>query len=230
MTAPTVKIACRPARSRAENFEQKSLTVHIEHARRWNMGFSLAWLAVRGIPYEAVLDRQGLASTAKFGDYAESPLSAMPWGDWTLVVGRGCDHRIIGDANLARLSAGCEVVACSIEEHVMYSSSEFWSDGQRQWRVEHDAQHSIDHCSITGAVPEDYGPTRDHFAAQQEAEGGASADVDLYFEIPLVLAQTRVGFKHDEVNARDTDGKFSVLNEWARPQVSGTKTWWQFWK
>jgi hypothetical protein len=194
------------------------------------MGFSLAWLAVRGIAYEAVLDRQGLASTTRLGDYAENPVSAMPWDGWTLVVARGCDHRIIGEENLSKLSLGCEVVACSIEEHVMYSSSELWSDGRRRWRVEHDAQRSIDHCSAIGSLPEDYGATRKHFATQQEAEGGANADVDLYFEIPLVLAQSRVGFKHDEVNAQVTDGKFVALDDVALPHSSGSKAWWQFWK
>lgn len=194
------------------------------------MGFSLAWLAVRGIPYETVLERQGLASTGSVSDYAEAPVSAMRWGGWTLVVARGCDHRIVGDANLATLSLGCEVVACSVEEHVMHSSSQLWSDGRRQWRIEHDAQRSIDHLSATGSLPQDFGAIRDRFAAQQEAEGGADADVDLYFEIPLVLAQSRVGFKHDEVTASDTDGKFRVLDDLAHPQSSRAKAWWRVWK
>jgi len=195
------------------------------------MGYSLAWLAVRGIPHETALDRQGLTATDRQGDYAENALSGMPLENgWYLIVARGCDHRVIGEASLKELSIGCEVVACSVEEHVMFSSSELWSNGNRKWRVEHDAQRAIDHLSATGAPPDNYGEARDHFAAQQEAEGGAKADVDLYFEIPLVLAQARVGFKHDEINARGNDGRFTVLNEAFAMKVAAAKPWWQFWR
>lgn len=195
------------------------------------MGSSLAWNATRGIPADDALQRQGLSATNRRADYTESAISSMPLDDgWLLVVARGCDHRIIGESNLSKLSLGCEVIACSIEEHAMFSSSELWSNGKRLWRVEHDAQQAFDHLSATGSLPDDYGPTKAHFAAHQEAEGGAKADVDLYFEIPLVLAQSRVGFKHDEVNAEDTDGSFDVLHDTSPPEVRHSRQWWQFWK
>ncbi len=195
------------------------------------MGYSLAWLAVRGIPYNVVLERQGLLPTEEMADYAEHPVSALAnAGEWSLVVARRCDHRIISGQNLAALSDNCEVIACSIEEHVMYSSSEQWSNGRRQWRVEHDAQKSMDHLATDGSMPEDFAATRNQFAEQQEAEGGKKAGVDLYFEIPLVLAQTRVGFKHDEDAAFETDGRFQVLMDSTAPSRSSRKSWWHFWK
>ena len=193
------------------------------------MGLSIAWLGVRGIAYDVVVERLGLMSTGELADYAERDVSARPIPDgWSLVVARGCDHRIIAEQQLSKLAADCEVVACSIEEHVMYSSSELWVRGKRQWRVAHDAQESIDHLSTWGSLPEDFAATRSRFAAQQESEGGKNADVDFYFEIPLVLAQARVGFKHDEVNAFDVDEKFRVLADPANR--SQDKSWWQFWK
>jgi len=195
------------------------------------MGYSLAWLAVRGIPYNVALERQGLVPTEEIADHAQHPLSALAnAGGWSLVVARGCDHRIISGQNLVALSADCEVIACSVDEHVMYSSSEQWSNGRRQWRVEHDAQKSIDHLATDGPMPTDFAATRKQFAEQQEAEGGEKAAVDLYFEIPLVLAQARVGFKHDEAAAFGTDGRFQVLMDAMAPSRSSRKPWWQFWR
>lgn len=191
------------------------------------MGFSLAWLAVRGLPYHVALERQGLLPTEHESDYGEHDVSALAdAGEWSLVVARGCDHRIISAKNLATLSVNCEVIACSVEEHVMFSSSELWLNGTRQWRVEHDAQKSIEHLATDGSMPEDFPATRKQFAEQQDAEGGNNAEVDLYFEIPLVLARDRVGFKHDEEAAFETDRKFQVLSD----TMSSKKAWWQFWK
>lgn len=191
------------------------------------MGYSLAWLAVRGLTYHVALERQGLLPTEQTADYGDHDVSALAdAGEWSIVVARGCDHRIISAKNLAALSLNCEVVACSVEEHAMFSSSELWLNGVRQWRVEHDAQQSIEHLATDGSMPEDFPATSRQFAEQQAAENGDKAEVDWYFEIPLVLARTRVGFKHDEGAGFDTDGKFQVLSD----PMSSKKRWWQFWK
>jgi hypothetical protein len=197
---------------------------------RHSMGYSIAWLAVRGTSPEVAFQRLALAPTDRFADYAEHDVSArdIP-GGWTLVVARGCDHRIIAERQLTELSVECDLLACSIEEHVMYSSSEFWSRGQRHWRVEHDAQKAIDHLSTLGSLPEDFAVVRAQLSEQQAAAGGKEADVDFYFDIPLVLARNRVGFKHDEVNAFESDGKFQVFTDASSKQSQG-KAWWQFWR
>lgn len=176
------------------------------------MGYSLAWLAVHGIPYDATLERLALGKTDEFADYAEQDFTgrAIPNG-WSVVVARGCNDRIIGTQQLASLSLGCDVIACSVEEHVMFSFAELWSDGQRVWRVEHDAQKGIDHISSEGALPGYLEAVRRQYTEQQEAAGGTSADGDFYFEIPPALAQARVGFKHDEENDFDSEGSFQVL-------------------
>jgi hypothetical protein len=189
------------------------------------MGYSLSWLAIRGIAYPRALELQSLRLTEQTADYAEHPTCGMQdAGGWSLVVARGCDHRIVSADNLVTLSLECEVIACSIEEHVMVSTAEHWLNGVRQWRVEHDAQRSIDHLATCGSLPADFAATRDRFATQQEAEGGEDAEADYYFEIPLVLAQARVGFKHDEGAAFNTDGRFRVLED-----LAPKKAWWRFW-
>lgn len=194
------------------------------------MGYSLAWIAVKGTSLEEAMSRQGLEFTPERSDYAESDLSAIPWGDWLLIVARRCDPRLLADANLTALSAATDVIVGEVEEHCMFSASELWRDGHRLWRVEHDAREAIDHLTTQGALPDDYEPIKQRFAAQQSAEGGADADVDHYFEIPLVLAKARVGFKHDEVRFGETEGKFVVLADPIAATRARSKSWWQFWR
>ena len=80
-------------------------------------------------------------------------------------------------------------------------------------------------------MPEAYLTVRSRYAALQDAEEEGAVDmVDHYFEIPLVLAQGLVGFKHDEVTAVETDGKFIVLIDPMDARRPAVKAWWQFWR
>lgn len=188
------------------------------------MGHSLAWLAARDLPFEAVLDRLRLEATGEPADYVKRALTGcrLPTG-WSLVVAHGCNHRIIDTRELAVLSRDCELIACSVEEHLMYSRAERWAHGRRVWRIVHDAQESLDHLAAEGDLPDEFDATRRRIAEQQSAEGGSSAGVDLYFEIPLVLAQAKVGFKHDEgASPEPENGIQAVLDR--------AKAWWRFWR
>src|SRR5688572_186304 len=110
------------------------------------MGFSLSWLAVRGKDPASITESLGLASTAEKADYAERMYTGrlLPNG-WFLLVINQCDHKFITPKALSTLSASSEVLACSIEEHVMVSIAELWNNGTQIWRIEHNAQESIDH-------------------------------------------------------------------------------------
>lgn len=196
------------------------------------MGYSLSWLAAEGLPLEALLGSLGLELTGESPHYVDRPLTgcSLP-GGWSIIVADRCDHRIIGVAELASLSQVCDVVACSVEEHVMFSCAELWAQGQRVWRVAHDAQQSFDHLSAEGALPSDFEPVRRRHAEQQQAEGGQGAGVDRYFEIPRVLAQTRVGCKHDEGASPEPEHGFVVLRDGKdAPNDHGRKASWQFWR
>jgi len=68
---------------------------------------------------------------------------------------------------------------------------------------------------------------RDEYSAQQAAEGGAGAGVDYYFEIPLVVAKSLVGFKHDEQNhSMQSEGE--ILEDLVAPP--SRSSWWKLWK
>jgi hypothetical protein len=181
------------------------------------MGASLSWLAIKGRPACEILTALELART----DETITELNrGGPWcarlpPDWYLIVLKGCDHVLLKPQSLAAISAGAELVAASVEEHVMVCASESWRDGRQLWKVTHDAQQADDHLEVAGAPPEQFGALR---AAQEKLAGEDGDEVDHHFEIPLLLARSVTGFKHDEHEVAAA----TVL-------VSTRKPFWKFW-
>lgn len=176
------------------------------------MGVSLSWLAVRGKSPEAVREELQLRGTGTPGSIpVASFVGSTSDAGWYLIVARGCEHRVIGAPVLEHLSVGCEVLTCTVEEHVMFSEATGWQNGKRLWRVAHKGENGPKGISAEGAPPAEYASIRDRFISQQDAEGGAEADVDFLFEIPVVLVQTFVGYKHDEESPAFDKRGFELL-------------------
>lgn len=190
------------------------------------MGYSISWVAVKEKAPEALLQELGLARSGVMADYGETPFSGrlLPSG-WFLVVFNRCEHKFTAPKWLALLSGNCDLVAGSAEEHVMVSASEFWRKGRKIWRIEHDAQESIDHLSTSGALPDSYAAIQKQCAQEQEQAGGKNAEVDHFFDIPLLTAKIMVGFKHDDNELEDNS--FEVFK--VQASSSPTKPWWKLW-
>ncbi len=124
------------------------------HAVPTDMGYSQSSLVVRGKPKETVLAELRLRPTGKREDFAESLLvcAQLPTG-WVIVVAQRTYPCMIGDSTLRRLSAGCEVVTCGVEEHVMVSEATLWRAGECVWRVSHDATHGVESLHVEGELP-----------------------------------------------------------------------------
>ena len=120
-----------------------------------------------------------------------------------------------------------EVVACSIEEHVMFSDASLWRDGKKVWDVRHQGDRRVTDLTAEGELPAAFDATRKLYAEKQAAEDPKEKfSVDWYFEIPLALAKGLVGFKHDE----DGPGDFEVLTPVAGAGTSpARKSRWRFW-
>ena len=96
------------------------------------MGFSLAWLGVRGVDRDAALERLLLAPTGRSAWLGEKSLSSLSLANGTLlIVSDAFNHRIMQPESFARLSEAGVVIACFVEEHVMFSASELWAEGRR---------------------------------------------------------------------------------------------------
>ena len=198
------------------------------------MGYAISWLAVKGKSPEVLKKELGLSPTGEMTEFGDSLYTGrlLPNG-WFLLVINKCDHKFIKANSLALLSSDCEVIASSIEEHVMFSSSEMWKSGIQVWRIEHDAQKSIEHVAASGNLPAEYSTIKHEHAEEQKQSGGKDADVDCYFEIPLHIANNIVGFKHDESDLEDESFEiFQVISSKTHGNSAdehGKAPWWKFW-
>ena len=176
------------------------------------MGSSQSSLAVIRKSPDVVLTTLALRPTGQREEFPESPFVAasLPNG-WFLVVAEGAEHAIISEEMLRQLSTDCEVVTCTVEEHVMVSEATGWRDGQRVWRVTHDAQRSIEHLQTEGELPSAFASIRDRLSAEQRAAGGEDSDTDYFFDIPVELAMSFSGYRHDAETRGVTTDAFEVL-------------------
>jgi len=163
------------------------------------MGFSIAWIAVRGLSKDEVLARLSLADTDEPDEANESPASgaALPGGGY-LVFFNDFAHPATQDASMAVLSAGCEALACQVEEHVMASAAFLYRDGAKVWDVVHLADEGLYHLEVGGTPPALLGTIHAEMKATQDEQGGLEAQVDCLFEVPLMLATALYGYRHDE--------------------------------
>ena len=182
------------------------------------MGVSNSWFALRGCTRDDALGRLGFETGSEIGDDwppgGRFVVGELPDG-WVLFIAPGLDDAF--EARFAELSAGGEAVACAIEEHVMYQEARGYRDGAEVWRVVHDPDkgESLFHLEVTGAPPAPFEDLRKTAVAKQQAEGGEDAGVDLISDVPLDLAKSICGFKHDDEWPKGLS--FSLL-ERARPE------------
>ena len=186
------------------------------------MGYSISWVHCRGLILETAAARLSLTVTDRFDEYARAGISAQSLDDCSLLlVANRCNHRIAKAPALASLSADCELVACSIEEHVMYASSELWRNGRQIWRIEHCAEEGPDHLSTEVDLPDCLEPLL------IECKRNLSDDQETgwFFDIPLDCAKELTGFKHDEDCPGIDYDAFRILES-----IGTERQWWQFWK
>lgn len=194
------------------------------------MGYSISWLAVKNVEPPEVHRRFDVAGTSQYGDYADHPIVGrlLPSG-WYLLVAQRCDHPITLESLLARNSADCEILACSIEEHVMYVSAAYWQNGCKVWSILHrGGDYGTMDLLVDGELPGVFEEIRAKCFAEQiaDSEGG----VDYIFEIPLEMVRFYTGFKHDEETPGVEDGSFQILRFNKPKQSACTENpWWRFW-
>jgi len=173
------------------------------------MGFSITWCAVRDGNAQKVLGQLGLSPTGETEDVPESLISTATLDTgWRIIWYNEYGCPFLRPEDLRVISNDQEVLMCLVEEHVMASSSELWRGGKRQWWISHEGEDGPKGLAAEGDLPDCFASIRREMEDAQRAAGGDAAGVDYIFEIPLRVAQTLVGFKHDEV----TQEQFVVLS------------------
>lgn len=113
------------------------------------MGYSLFWLAIKGKSQELICQELGLQNSHISEDLLESDISGTALlTNWYLIVANRNHGNLLHADLLRSLSVSCEVIACAVEEHVMYSAAEYWRNSRKIWPVIHDAQLGIDICTL----------------------------------------------------------------------------------
>jgi hypothetical protein len=180
------------------------------------MGFSITWCAIREEKAEQFLQRLGLSPTGETEEVPESLISTARLDTgWRLMWYNKYTCPFLQPQDLASISLDHDVLLCLVEEHVMASSSEMWSGGKRKWWLSHEGEDGPKGLSTDGELPESFPAIREAMEHSQLAEGGDDAGVDYIFEIPLMVAQSVVGFKHDEECTHLLDKNFAVISRTA---------------
>jgi hypothetical protein len=177
------------------------------------MGVSLSWVGVGGKAQQEILDLLGLSRTEQYGDELDFPLMGLdlPSG-WYLLVARGSDHALVSPEILERLSTRGSVVAVSVDENSLFSSASLWRDRCVVWKVEHrGSERGFFDLQVDGVPPKRFADLSAATISGQHLEGGNDADIDLVLEVPLELAKSIVGFKHDEKWPGVREGHFCAL-------------------
>lgn len=195
------------------------------------MGFAISWLAVKDKSREEILELLDFSETETKEKIPESDIcSVLLQNGWYIIWFNRCESPYVRHDVISDLSKGCSLVTCVVEEHVMYSRSEYWQDGGRVWAISHDAQQGMYDLQTSGIPPEGFEVLKSKVFAEQDEKGGDQAGVDHIFDLPLIPAKNITFFKHDEETPELQGLEFTVLASNKRDSIySKSKPWWKLW-
>ena len=158
------------------------------------MGFSVMWYAVRGAPRDQVLAAFRWEVTDEAAEFPDAPVAvARHRGEWELVHFQLRQVPMPMPPPARLLAAGREIVACCVDETTMTSAALGWLGRRELWSVVHRGHEAVDDLTVEGDPPDGFARARDACFERQRSEGGA----DCVFEVPVLLAEQVVGFRHD---------------------------------
>jgi hypothetical protein len=162
------------------------------------MGFSISWIAVHGLSKSEVCQRLAIFDTGEPDEANESPISgaSLP-NDWQVIFLNDLLHPFVAVESLNRLSKGCEVVGCQVEEHVMVCAAFFYANGARVWNITHESDKGLTNLDSEGLLPAAFEEIKARNLAAQQKDDNEDGGVDYIFEVPLELAEHICGYKHD---------------------------------
>jgi hypothetical protein len=158
------------------------------------MSFDVSWAAFNLIRKQEVLAAAGLQDTGQRDEAHEAPFSCAEMSNgWTVLFVNDSTYTY---KNTAVLSANHAVLSVVVQEYVPLSMASFHVRGEEVWSILHDGKADAFDLTFTGTVPPQTQAIRDRILAMQRSEGKASRTDHLY-DIPIELAETICGFRHD---------------------------------
>jgi hypothetical protein len=176
------------------------------------MGFAISWCAIPESAAEDFLGRLNLIETGETEEIPESLIGVARLDTgWRVLWYNKYVCPFLSAADRRDHSRHHELLFCQVEEHCMASSAEWWSGGERKWWISHEGDRGPKGLNFTGILPENFESIKAEMEATQIQEGGDQAGVDYIFEIPLMVAKSIVGFKHDEFCPHVIGDEFKVM-------------------
>ncbi len=164
------------------------------------MGYSVSWIAVKGISEGEILDSIGYKKTGKFdANPAESDLAIHDMKNgWQLLIANHNDLMEAEPSWFSRLSGEAVLISCFLEEHVGYCAASGWSGGKRDWFVERyeDRQPGL---KIEGIMPDSFEELYQDLLTKQKADPRS----DYLLEAPLEISRRLTGFDVHEFIEHD---------------------------
>jgi hypothetical protein len=178
-----------------------------------------SWFAVKGKAPDAIHGELRLKPSRVPGDdnLTFQIVGALSDAGWYLIVAEGREHRLIRDAVIQPLSAGCEIITCRDDEQNIFSAAAGWRDGRRVWAVSYDGEEAATDVVEEGDLPVTYPSIRDKYKAEAQAEDAGDALVDPMYEIPIELVHNLTGYRPRQESPA-YKGRFVLLE--------GTDTHW----
>ena len=158
------------------------------------MGFSISWVAFKGLDKADVLRRAGFVDTGQATDVPDDQAPfAYAWfpTGWSALFSN--DYRYAAPEGLAHLSQGATVLGCQIE----FSAAALFTDGREVWQVTHESEKGRYDLQTSGTMPTEFEPIRKRLVEQQQHSRGGFLGVDCIWDIPVSLAQALTGYRHD---------------------------------
>ena len=177
------------------------------------MGFRLSWVAIHGKSRDEIHRVLAITATGTYEEFPESPCTGALLSDgWYLVV-KNCEFFkdcgfFDNDEQLSKLSDKCVVIMSFVHEGIMVSYAAEWRNGKRIWSTLHNSQKALDHFEARGELPSTYNSIRQQLETKQAEHGRG---VDYIFDIPVEIAKSITGYRHDAIVTTVDERGFEVL-------------------
>ena len=154
------------------------------------MGAALSYVAIKDKPDSALLKSLNINEMTSGTDlhalYGADTINGCVFeSGWFVITIYGDPQALLSPKVLQQLSAGSRLVACEVEEHVMFSSAAGWINGEQVWSVVYDSQEDDEEIVVTGNPPAGFN------------EMAAALRKELtFFEIPTELVHNICGFEY----------------------------------
>ncbi|MFC9438761.1 hypothetical protein [Nocardia sp. NPDC057030] len=179
---------------------------------------AISWTAIRGRDFDGVCAELGLRRTGERVEYPRPHAVATQIADGWLVVVVLDESSVLTDeatkdSVLERLSAGCEVVSCTLDDYSSYADVAGWQDGARVWSVVRDSpvNGEYDDLRVLGQLPPSLWDELDELLAEQRAADDRD-EVDYLFDAPEQLGWSLTGFRHSPRLGEPRPEFFEVLD------------------